>query len=464
MLGLDRRRSSSGRPAARRPSSGPAGAGRAVIPFDHVARFALTGQPGSVVSDVVNIGPEGVFVATTIGYGLEAERGERLPLLSPPELVGAERPRPAPLADVTLGRIPPPALMDGFQLAPGSEPFALADGGAGGRAELASTPLPPEQLDRALRRVRPAPDDFQFLLSMVDTATGRELQDEPMHSLASLGSPRGERPFRPLAQPMRFLPRSTLRLQIVERTEGVRGTLFVALHGYLVLTGSACSEGMARALAAVRPGAAPAGARVVPFDYVASLPLSGRPGVPLESEVAVNADGGFVATSIGYGLAPAEGRAVALLWERADEGTRAAPEVDLSTLPLRLFPVDALRDGVRLRPEYVRLAWGGRGLGRLRRETVDEIFERLNRPEDVSFRYAISDTGSGHDWQSQPVHNLAGLGTASGRRPFKRLAYPMSFAPRSTILVSVEEGSGRGVLQVVFQGYKLLEGASGGRP
>ena len=40
------------------------------------------------------------------------------------------------------------------------------------------------------------------------------------------------RPFRMLAQPLTFQPRSTVRLQIVERSEGVQGTLFIVLYGY----------------------------------------------------------------------------------------------------------------------------------------------------------------------------------------------------------------------------------------
>ena len=43
-------------------------------------------------------------------------------------------------------------------------------------------------------------------------------------------------------------------------------------------------------------------ARVIPFDYVTTFQLTGRPQNQLESEVTVNAEGGFVATSIGYGL------------------------------------------------------------------------------------------------------------------------------------------------------------------
>ena len=42
---------------------------------------------------------------------------------------------------------------------------------------------------------------------------------------------------------------------------------------------------------------------MIPFDYVATFPLSGVPGKQLDAEVPINVEGGFVTTSIGYGLA-----------------------------------------------------------------------------------------------------------------------------------------------------------------
>ena len=53
-----------------------------VIPYDYVADFNLTGDPGNLLQDVINIRAEGVFVAVSIGYGLNEERGEQLTLLT----------------------------------------------------------------------------------------------------------------------------------------------------------------------------------------------------------------------------------------------------------------------------------------------------------------------------------------------------------------------------------------------
>ena len=59
--------------------------------------------------------------------------------------------------------------------------------------------------------------DFKY--SIVDSGSGRELQNRPIHNIAGLGEPNGERPFRPLAKPMVFMPRSTIRIEIEEVSE-----------------------------------------------------------------------------------------------------------------------------------------------------------------------------------------------------------------------------------------------------
>lgn len=78
--------------------------------------------------------------------------------------------------------------------------------------------------------------DFKY--SIVDSGSGRELQNRPIHNIAGLGEPNGERPFRALAKPMVFMPRSTVRIEVEEVTED--GTtegaeLFIVLHGYKML-------------------------------------------------------------------------------------------------------------------------------------------------------------------------------------------------------------------------------------
>ena len=78
---------------------------------------------------------------------------------------------------------------------------------------------------------------IDFTYSIVDSGSGRELQNRPIHNIAGLGEATGRRPFRPLAKPMLFMPRSTIRIEVEEIT--VRTTtgadLFIVLHGYKIL-------------------------------------------------------------------------------------------------------------------------------------------------------------------------------------------------------------------------------------
>jgi hypothetical protein len=247
------------------------------------------------------------------------------------------------------------------------------------------------------------------------------------------------------------------------------------LYGYKILGAAACPEPVVRSWrdAPHNYPAEPSGepdARAIPFDYVTTFELTGNPGNLVEDEISVNVEGGFTVTSIGYGLSVEE-RDVDIAVPSSITSTVPAPGGDrkvfnLAQLPLRAFPPSALLDGVRIRSNFLRVALGANGFlaDQLSPDFASRLFERLNRPEDVSFRYAIFDSGTGHELQNRSLNNIAGLGIANGDRPFKKLARPMSFLPRSTIRVQVEERFGRGTLFIAFQGYKLLDaGPQGGR-
>ena len=430
-----------------------------VVPYDYGATFRITGRPGNVIQSIINTAPDSLFVAVAIGYGFEEDRGR--PLLFDP----------APPADtvllgkITLEELPTSALIEGFRVNPRfvDQVFEFNSTNNGGPRALATDPVPAGSVRNGsyFQRVKP-PSEITFLFSMLDSGTGRELQDEPVHNIASLGKSDGERPFRLLAQPITFLPRTTLRLQIVERSQDVLGTLFVVLYGYQIAGAASCAELLTRHLTG--PPVCPTetignpSARVIPFDYVTTFELIGSAYNQLENETTVNAEGGFVATSIGYGLLAAETE-VPIQWLLA-----ANDLIDLANLTLDYFPPSALIDGIRIRPDRLRLAFRDDGhlSSALRPEVAAGLFERLNRPEDVSFRYSIFDSGRGRDLQNVPLNNIAGLGSADGDRPFKRLARSIIFQPRSTIRIRIDERFGRGTLFIVLQGYKVL-GAGAGR-
>jgi hypothetical protein len=481
-----------------------------IIPYDYGATFDITGRPGNVVQDVINISAEGAFVAVAVGYGFEEERGRALQLSSLIPQQGDNIPSGSVLpGDITLRELPADALITGFRINPRFEPHLFGTSGFdqnGSRAtrserRFSDQPLPAGFLvaESVFERIK-SRSEISFLLSILDSGSGRELQDEPTHNLASLGKSDGERPFRLLAQPITFNPRSTIRLQIIERSQGVSGKLFIVFYGYKLLGNSACPEPVGRSLSG--PAACPIetigspSARVIPFDYVARLELTGRRQNVVETETTINAEGGFVARAVGYGLLVEEIE-VPIQWARATEvknkldrstspifqGASAMPfsgqiqelaksrqdwlkdpvanplpSMNLADLPLRLLPTSALIDGIRIKPDHMRIAFENNGslASDLPVTWLDEIFERLNTPEDVSFRYSIYDSGRGRDLQNQPLHNVAGLGIANGNRPFKKLARSMLFLPRSTIRVRVEEVFGRGMLFIVFHGFKFL--------
>ncbi len=179
----------------------------------------------------------------------------------------------------------------------------------------------------------------------------------------------------------------------------------------------------------------------IPYDYVATFTVKGERGNRVQDVINISTDGAFVAVSIGYSFIPAQ--------------------LDPSTQP---------RDGLD-------------GIARLAVTAAPSVEQRavvqclLSRLCGINFKYSIIDSGSGRELQNKAIHNIAGLGESNGNRPFRPLAKPMLFMPRSTIRVEVEEvsvgplygyddASGRRVgaeLYIVLHGYKIL-GYGTGQP
>jgi len=182
------------------------------IPYDYVAKFTLRGERGNRVQDVINISIEGAFIATAIGYSFI----------------------PAKLQTST------------------SEAPAVPAGVQTNSVGLLINSILSLEKDKDLRMfaqcvlVKLCGIDFKY--SIVDSGSGRELQNQPIHNIAGLGEATGERPFRPLAKPMLFMPRSTVRIEVEEISVGpiygyqdavtnqrVGAELFIVLHGYKIL-------------------------------------------------------------------------------------------------------------------------------------------------------------------------------------------------------------------------------------
>lgn len=203
------------------------------IPYDYVARFTLQGKRGNRVQDVINISVEGAFVAVAMGYSfiptLKVQNGN---VLEPP-------------IDIESATAFPQN-----PLLPWIEPFV--------RASTANAPVPSDPATREfqqLQLIKLVSESFliklcgiHFKYSIVDSGSGRELQNQPIHNIAGLGEAGGERPFRPFAKPMVFMPRSTIRIEVEEISEGpiygyddpqtrqrVGAELYIVLHGYKTL-------------------------------------------------------------------------------------------------------------------------------------------------------------------------------------------------------------------------------------
>ena len=171
------------------------------IPYDHVAAFTLAGtKRGNRVEDVINISVDGAFIATSIGYSF-------LPAAPSP---------PTGSSTTTITR-----LSTNWTQRLLSDLFNTDD-----------------ELRAIVRSLAARLFGVDFTYSIIDSGTGRELQNRSIHNLAGLGSPDGRRPFRPMAKPMLFQPRSTIRVVVDEFSVGplyVNAQLFIVLHGYKIL-------------------------------------------------------------------------------------------------------------------------------------------------------------------------------------------------------------------------------------
>jgi hypothetical protein len=200
------------------------------IPYDYVATFKLQGRRSNRVQDVINISTDGAFVASTIGYSF-------IPAEPPPFL-------PIPLVNdsgeltssTTLAEVIAQTIVNTLDLNFPQNGLTVHRDETVNRLVTVLQPIvDPSGLMRCLQ-VRLCGIDFKY--SIIDSGTGRELQNQPIHNIAGLGEPTGDRPFRPLAKPILFAPRSTIRIEIEEVSEGAiyaGAQLFIVLHGYKAL-------------------------------------------------------------------------------------------------------------------------------------------------------------------------------------------------------------------------------------
>jgi hypothetical protein len=219
------------------------------------------------------------------------------------------------------------------------------------------------------------------------------------------------------------------------------------------------------------------GRRTVPFDYAFRYELTGKPGNVINKTVTVSIEAPFVAVSIGYGVVP---KVTPTIFGPTDGQLPSLPaEISLGQISLNdvlsfleeklketsrvlrgeTGPEAVLKNGFKLNPDIAEVVLQDINL-QLDRSTLQNLFQVVGAPpENIQFLYAIFDEGSGREFQSEPILNIAGLGISNGDRPFRYFAKPIVFAPQSTIRMEVKEVSDfQGELHVALHGYKVLGG------
>ncbi len=223
------------------------------------------------------------------------------------------------------------------------------------------------------------------------------------------------------------------------------------------------------------------GQRSIPFDHAFRYQLTGQPGRVVNNVVTVSVEASFTAVSIGYGVVPKvqpiifgprpqppiiffsgsgnpPGSLLAITLGEILESLDSNLVETSRTLSGETGPEAVFKNGIKLNPDVAELALQDGGRIQLSDDVLSRLFQAVGAPAElIQFKYALFDEGSGREFQSEPILNIAGLGSASGERPFRYFAKPVTFRPRSTIRMEVTEVSDFvGELHVSLHGYKVL--------
>lgn len=214
--------------------------------------------------------------------------------------------------------------------------------------------------------------------------------------------------------------------------------------------------------------------RIVPFDQLVTFDLTGNRNNVLIKVINISVEGHFVAVAMSYSVLPevqivfgpdpghipqVDGKKVVDLKQINFEAVLAGfrqriKELQLPTAKAVRLENQLLQLGIQLNPRMVQFG------PFIPVDQLNRLFQVVAFQEEINFLYSIFDSASDREFQSESIHNLAGLGRADGDRPFRFLPQPIIFEPRSVIRVQITEVTGKGRLYFVLQGYKVL----GSRP
>ena len=212
--------------------------------------------------------------------------------------------------------------------------------------------------------------------------------------------------------------------------------------------------------------------RGIPFDYAFRYKLEGQRDNVINSIVTVSIEATFTAVSIGYGVVPkvdpivfaprltttSERTLTNITLDEILKGLTPELIATSTTLSKETGAEAVLKNGIKLNAQVAELALADGGNSQLPESVLRRLFQVVGSPSElIQFKYALFDEGSGREFQSEPILNIAGLGSANGERPFRYFAQPIVFRPRSTIRMEVTEVSDfKGDLHVSLHGYKVL--------
>jgi hypothetical protein len=436
------------------------------IPFDYLFTFDLKGIPHNKVQDVIEISMQGVFVAVAIGYSLvPAERARRAFPVS--EQTSTQSPLFAPLFD--------------------NEDDALIGLLVSGIPGVVISIFEFPELSRNVRKaeVTGTAADGSFDVKFADAITSSEPDKVTIGSNGTV-----------IVKFTNSVASGSV-LRIWDRTNNILSELVnVRPPGGGILQGSSDDDD-GNSPFGITPVIGPGSlTKKPPAAGDTTVDVYGTPGDSVNLFLFNNVTTGFrqieggpfalvsdtqvfptrrtghkqIPLTIGSNLQPLSPGDVLLVQDTSPGFTFlpfsafTIPSPRLSTITLGALATGAdnagadLTCGVRLNPNAVGFLTADLPLTQMASGTLDRLFESCcTDADEISFLYSIDILSTGRELQNEPIHNVAGLGIANGDRPFRPLARPIAFEPRSFIRIQIEELSGPpGTLYIVLHGYKTL--------
>ncbi len=405
------------------------------IPFDYVFQFTLLGQRGNKVQDVVEISTEGVFVALSVGYSLVLDERQTPrtfgPVINQNTLLRSPSFVPffsngninklfitsAPGADIALVLLDDPPAT-GIAVLENTLPGILTSGTIGSDGTLLLVLEGTEEVPVI------SPESRFLLWDRTNNLFTQQLEIGPLNASTLMTPVIGPDPTT------KQLPSAgTDRVHIYGSQNSLVDLTVLKSDGSTSIRKSALLD--------------------KPFQFATGATASGK----LVELGGLLSPGDLLIT----GLSPSSLLGVAF-------SVFDIPRVRLSNISLGALAAGLERSGVdltrgfKLNPEANGLIAANLAIDQVAGGTLGRIFETgAVAAEEVSFLYSLDVSSTGREYQSKPIHNIAGLGVANGDRPFRPFAKPFMSEPKSSVRIQVEELSGpAGTLSLVLQGYKML--------